>query len=77
MHCGARLRARWSMIAVDVRLGQTRRFDRTKDGEDRRQRHRSMRADGVQILWCGNMWHMPEGCMIRHAVRGLNQDGTI
>jgi hypothetical protein len=65
------------MIAVDVRLGQTRRSDRTEDGEDRQQRHRSMRADGVRILWRGNTWRMPEGCMIRHAGRRLNQDGAI
>ena len=31
---------------------------RTEDGEDRRQRRRSVRADGVRILWRGNTWRI-------------------
>jgi hypothetical protein len=40
----------------------------TEDGENRRQRRRSMRADVVQILWRGNTWRMPKGCVLRHAM---------
>jgi hypothetical protein len=40
----------------------------TEDGENRRQRRRSMRADAVPILWRGNTWRMPKGCVLRHAM---------
>jgi hypothetical protein len=47
------------MVAVEmfgwVGLGS---LTETEDGEDRRQRRRSVMADAVQILWRGNMWHM-------------------
>ena len=49
-----------------VRLGRTGQSDRTEDGEDQRRRRRSMRADGVRILWRGNTWRMPEGCIFQH-----------
>jgi hypothetical protein len=48
----------------------------TEYGEDRRQQHRSVRADVVRILWRGHMWCMPEGCVFRHGDGvGLIQDG--
>ena len=51
------------MVAVGfVRLGRTGSLD----GEDRRRRRRSMMADGVRILWRGNTWRMPAGCVLRH-----------
>jgi hypothetical protein len=61
--------ARWSMIAVEafgwVGLGS---LTKTEDGEDRRQRRRSVRADVVRIMWRGNTWRMPKGCVLQHAV---------
>ena len=49
----------WSMDAVGyIRLGWTGQSDGTEDGEDRRQRRRSVRADGVRTLWRGNTWRM-------------------
>jgi hypothetical protein len=27
-----------------------------------------MRADVVRILWHGNTWRMPKGCLLRHAM---------
>jgi hypothetical protein len=39
-----------------------------EDGEDRRQRGRSVRADAVRIPWRGNTWRMPKGCVLRHAI---------
>ena len=39
-------------------LTDRREVGRTEDGEDRRQRRRSVRADGVRILWRGNTWRM-------------------
>ena len=35
-------------------LTDRREVSRTEDGEDRRQRRRSVRADGVRTLWRGN-----------------------
>jgi hypothetical protein len=61
--------ARWSMITVEA-FGWVRlvSLTDTEDGEDRRQRRRSVRADAVRILWRGNTWRMPKGCMLRHAM---------
>jgi hypothetical protein len=55
--------ARWSMVAVDV-FGWVKldSLTDTEDGEDQRQRRRSVKADAVQILWRGSTWRMPEGC---------------
>ena len=66
------------MVAVGyIRLGRTGQSDRIEDGEDRRQRRRSVRADGVRVLWRGNTWRMPAGCVVRHGDgAGLIQDGT-
>ena len=66
----------WSMIAVGyVRLGWTGQSDGTEDSEDRRQRRRSVRADGVRIMWRGNTWRM----VMRASTcddAGLIQDGA-
>jgi hypothetical protein len=50
------------------RLGRTGQSDGTEYGEDRRQRRRSVRAEAVRILWRGNTWCMPKGCVLRHAM---------
>jgi hypothetical protein len=54
---------RWSLVAVDTFgwVGLDSLME-TEDGENRRQRRRSARADAVRILWRGNMWRMPKGC---------------
>jgi hypothetical protein len=60
MHVGAGLIRR--EVEHDYSLTET------EDGEDRRQRRRSVRADAVRILWRGNTWRMPKGCVLRHAM---------
>ena len=56
-------------------LTDQREVGRTEDGENRRQRRRSVRADGVRTLWRGNTWRM-----VMHASTcidaGLIQDGV-
>ena len=48
-----------------------------EDGEDRRERRRSVRADDVRILWRGNTWRMPARCMASTcSCEELIQDGV-
>jgi hypothetical protein len=74
----ANMTVKWSMVAVGlVRLGWTRQSDRTEDSEDRRQRSRIMMVVGVRVLWRGNTWHIPKGCVFRHGNdAGLIQDSV-
>ena len=56
-------------------LTDRRDVGRTEDGEDRRQRRRSVRADGVRTLWRGNTRRM----VMRASTcddAGLIQDGA-
>jgi hypothetical protein len=53
MHDGAGRREVEHGCSQYVWLGRTGQS--TEDGEDWRQQRRSVRADAVRILWCGNM----------------------